>query len=80
LLIHFYNCLHFENIEICSAYKSYPTNQAHYGEKGVPSPQNYFSARYGTSSVYSKTKNKVYVFGGFGLATNGIQELYYLSF
>ena len=78
LAIHFYNCLDFENIEICSSYKSYPTEHAHYGEKGVPSPQNYFSARYGPLSVYSKTKNKLFVFGGWGQASNhGIQNSYF---
>jgi hypothetical protein len=81
LIIHCFHSLHFENIQICAAYKSYPTSQAHYGTKGVPSPQNYFSARHSTASVYSKTKNKLYVFGGHGEATNGIPtQSLFLSF
>src|SRR5690606_29819892 len=42
--------------------------------KGVTSPENYFSARRRVASVYSATRNKFYIFGGYGYGINGITD------
>lgn len=56
----------FENLEICSAYKTFPNKEGNYGDKGVPSIENYPSARYGIQATYNKNTNILWVFGGMG--------------
>lgn len=72
VLFHLCFCLNFQNIDICSAYINYTSPHGHYGEIGVPSPENYFSARNRATGVYSATRNKFYLFGGHGYGNNGI--------
>lgn len=80
LLFHLTCCLHFENLEICAAYINYPSLYAHYGEKGVPSPENFISGRREVALVYSEARNKLYIFGGTGYGIDGIFALkFYLS-
>lgn len=63
LLIHIHCITDFENLEICSSYRTYPL-EGNYGPKGVPSTEYYPSSRYFTQSSYNKEQNILWVFGG----------------
>lgn len=72
LHFHFCFCLNFGSIEICASYVNYSSQIAHYGEKGVASPENFYSSRSHAASVYSEARNKFYLFGGYGYGSDGI--------
>lgn len=69
----------FENLELCSAYKTFPTEEGNYGDKGVPSTENYPSARYIMPATYSKKKNTLWIFGGHTIFTapSGLKKSYF---
>lgn len=56
----------FTGIEICSSYINYPSEYGSYGEMGIPSPTNFPGGRIHSHSVYNKTTNILWIFGGHG--------------
>jgi len=51
-LFHFFYCINFDNVEICTAYIAYPSHTGHYGEKGVTSPENYYNVIFGCMEAF----------------------------
>lgn len=71
LLWHILCIKDFENLEICSSYRNYTKDEGSYGQKGVPSSENYPSVRNFIQATYSKKTNTLWIFGGEGIGVVG---------